>query len=303
VNEHAIVAERLSKRFGPKWALQACDLDVPEGRVCALVGPNGAGKSTLLQLAAGLLRPSAGSIKVLGRTPAQDRSWLAGIGYLAQDVPLYRRLSAEQHLGMAAHLNPCWDDEFARGRLRELGIALSKPVGELSGGERVQVALAVALGKRPRLLLLDEPVASLDPLARHDFLSSLAEATAEADLTVVLSSHLIADIERVCDYLVILSASRVLLSGEVEGLLKNHKMVSGPRASKESISAAHEIVMEQNTVRQTSMLVRLNGSIHQPWWSVSDISLEELVLGYMRRQAPAIDRSQNQELRVLGDFR
>ena len=206
-----LVAVGLSKRFGPKWALRSCDLSVPAGRVCALVGPNGAGKTTLLQLASGLLKPTAGRIEVLGSAPRQDPHWLAEVGYLAQDAPLYPRLTAEQLLGMGRHLNLRWDEALARGRLAELGLPLDKPVGQLSGGEKAQVALALALGKRPRLLLLDEPVASLDPLARREFLSSLAEATTETEMTVILSSHLVADIERVCDYLVILSAARASL--------------------------------------------------------------------------------------------
>ncbi len=290
----ALVTDRLSKRFGSKTALRECTLSVPAGRICALVGPNGAGKTTLLQLATGLLRPTSGSIEVLGATPSQDGRWLARVGYLAQDVPLYRRLTAEQLLGMGAHLNPGWDDSLAHGRLAALGFPLDRPVGRLSGGERAQVALALALGKRPQLLLLDEPVASLDPLARFEFLSSLAEATADAGLTVVLSSHLTIDIERICDYLVLLHSSRVQLTGDIADLLAEHKLLTGPRRSAAGVAASHEIISERHSERQTRLLVRGRGPIHDPAWQVADLSLDELILAYMARDragsAPAGQR-------------
>ncbi len=280
----AVLTEALSKKYGPKWALASCNVAVPEGRLCALVGPNGAGKSTLLQLGAGLLKPTAGRIEVLGSVPAQDPAWLGQIGYLAQDIPLYRRLNAGELLGMGRHLNPRWDDALARRRLTDLGLPLDKPVGLLSGGERAQVALALALGKHPRLLLLDEPVASLDPLARREFLVSLAAACAESDLTVVLSSHLVADIERICDYLVVLSASQVQLSGEVEALLARPPGRSaGPGAKRRSLAGKYEVVTEQHTERQSTFLVRAGGPVDEPWWDVSEVGLEELVLAYMRR--------------------
>jgi ABC-2 type transport system ATP-binding protein len=211
--------------------------------------------------------------------------WLARIGYLAQELPLYQRLSAEELLGMGRHLNPGWDDAFARHRLSQLGFPLDQPVGRLSGGERAQVALALAHGKRRRLLLLDEPVASLDPLARQDFLAGLAVASAETELTVVLSSHLVADIERVCDYLVVLSASRVQLSGDVEELLSRHRLLIGPRRDTSSLAHKYEIVAEQHTERQSTVLVRTEATVHEPWWDVSEVRLEELVLAYMRRGA------------------
>jgi ABC-2 type transport system ATP-binding protein len=236
-------------------------------------------------LTAGLIKPSGGRVETLGSPPSQSPEWLAGIGYLAQELPLYKRLSAEELLGMGRHLNPGWDDAVARHRLAQLGFPLDKPVGQLSGGERAQVALALALGKRPRLLLLDEPVASLDPLARQDFLAGLAVASAETDLTVVLSSHLVADIERVCDYLVVLSASQVQLSGDVEELLSRHRLLIGPRRDTRPLALKYEIVTEQHTERQSTVLVRSEGTVNEPWWDVSEIRLEELVLAYMRRGA------------------
>jgi ABC-2 type transport system ATP-binding protein len=279
----AVVTEGLSKRFGSKWALRDCSLRIPEGRVCALVGPNGAGKTTLLHLLTGFSRPTSGDRRVLGSVPSQDPAWLADIGFLGQDAPLYRRMTAEQLMGMGRHLNPRWDESLARGRLEALGLDLDRPVGELSGGEKAQVALALALGKRPRLLLLDEPVASLDPLARRDFLSSLAQATAETGLTVVLSSHLVADMQHVCDYLVVLAASKTQLAGDLEDLLASHKLLVGPRRSPEALSGHYEVVTSQHAERQTTLLVRHEGVLQEPWWDVAPVGLEELVLAYMRR--------------------
>ena len=206
----------LTKRYRRVTALSDCTISVPEGRISALVGPNGAGKTTLLRLLAGLAAPTAGRAAVLGGTPRQDPAYLAEIGFLAQEIPLYRRLTAEDHIGIGAHLNPRWDGESVRARLGGLKIPLDRPAGTLSGGQRAQLALALTLAKRPRLLLLDEPLAALDPLARRNFLAALAEAAAGGDLTIVLSSHLIADIERVCDHLILLAESRVQLCGDTE---------------------------------------------------------------------------------------
>jgi ABC-2 type transport system ATP-binding protein len=207
----AIETHELSKRYWRVSALTECSVTVPEGRVCALVGPNGAGKTTLLRLLAGLARPTGGTASVLGGAPRQDPAFLAGIGFLAQEIPLYRRFTAEDHIRIGAHLNPRWDAVLARTRLEELRIPLDQRVGTLSGGQQAQVALALTLAKRPRLLLLDEPFAALDPLARRNFLATLASAMAEAagDLTVVLSSHLVTDLERVCDHIIMLAGSRV----------------------------------------------------------------------------------------------
>jgi ABC-2 type transport system ATP-binding protein len=284
MSEVALAARELTKHYGAKQALESCNLIVPNGCLAALVGPNGSGKTTLLQLAAGLIRPTTGRVEVLGTAPSQDPGWLAEIGYLAQDVPLYRRLNGEQLLGMGAHLNPLWDEQIVRMRLEALEIPLNRPVSQLSGGERAQIGLALSLGKQPRLLLLDEPVASLDPLARRDFLSSLAQAQLESELTIVLSSHLVADIERVCDYLVLLSRSRVQLAGPIDELLENHRWLVGPRRTTDGIAAVHEVISESHTDRQTTLLVRLNGPIHDPAWEIAAVGLEEMVLAYMSRR-------------------
>jgi ABC-2 type transport system ATP-binding protein len=273
----------LTKRYGRVTALGDCTISVPAGRMSALVGPNGAGKTTLLRLLTGLCAPSAGEAAVLGRTPGQDPDYLAEIGFLAQDIPLYRRLTAEDHIGFCAHLNRQWDGDSVRARLSGLRIPLDRPVGTLSGGQRAQVALALTLAKRPRLLLLDEPLAALDPLARQDFLATLAEASADGDLTVVLSSHLIADIERVCDHLILLAASQVQLCSDIDVLLDTHRILVGPCTETAPVGRAHAIVQENTTVRQTTLLIRLNGPVIDPAWTVEQPNLEEIVLAYMRQ--------------------
>jgi ABC-2 type transport system ATP-binding protein len=271
----------LTKRYRRVSALSDCTISVPEGRISALVGPNGAGKTTLLRLLAGLTAPTAGRADVLGAAPRQDPAYLSEIGFLAQQVPLYRRRTARDHIGIGAHLNPRWDGESVRARLGGLEIPLDQPVGTLSGGQRAQVALALTLAKRPRLLLLDEPLAPLDPLARRNFIVALAEAAAGGGLTIVLSTHLIADTERVCDHLILLAASRVQLCGDTEALLARHRILVGPRKNTAAIARAHTVVREDSAARQTSLLVRLNGPVIDPAWDVEEPTLEEIVLGYM----------------------
>jgi ABC-2 type transport system ATP-binding protein len=275
----------LSKRYRRVTALSDCTITVPGGRISALIGPNGAGKTTLLRLLAGLARPSAGDLAVLGGAPRQDPAFLAEVGFLAQEIPLYRRMSAEDHIGAGVHLNPRWDAASVRQRLKSLNIPLGQAVGTLSGGQRAQVALALTLAKRPSVLLLDEPVAALDPLARRHFLAALAEAVADGGLTVVLSSHLVVDLERICDHLILLAASQVQLCGDIETLLAEHRVLIGPRKDTTAIETAHTVVQAVRTARQTTLLVRLNGPVIDPAWAVADVGLEELVLGYMGQGA------------------
>jgi ABC-2 type transport system ATP-binding protein len=282
----AISTNGLTKRYGKITALADCTITVPEGRISALIGPNGAGKTTLLRLLAGLTRPTAGEATVNGGPPRQDSAFLADIGFLAQEIPLYRRLSAEDHVRAGAHLNPRWDAESVRERLTALKIPLDRPVGKLSGGQRAQVALALILAKRPRLLLLDEPVAALDPLARRNFLGILVDGVAAGGLTVMLSSHLVADLERVCDHIVMLSSSRVQLCGDVDEVLAEHKFLVGPHKDTTAIERAHHVVQATRTPRQTTLLVRLNGPVNDPAFQASDVSMEELVLGYLGEDAP-----------------
>jgi ABC-2 type transport system ATP-binding protein len=218
-----IVASGLGKQYRHAWALRDCTLAVPGGHVVGLVGPNGAGKTTLLRLATGMLMPTRGTITVLGERPAAGPAQLARVGFVAQDTAVYGRLTVADHLRLGAWLNPGWDDNLARQRIGQLALDPKQRAGSLSGGQRAQLALTLAMAKRPELLILDEPVASLDPLARREFLQGLMEAVADQRLSVVLSSHLVADLERVCDYLVVLVASRVRVAGEVSDLLASHR--------------------------------------------------------------------------------
>ncbi|HZZ54615.1 MAG TPA: ABC transporter ATP-binding protein [Trebonia sp.] len=279
----AIETHDLSKHYRRVSALTGCTVTVPEGRVCALIGPNGAGKTTLLRLLAGLASPTGGTVAVLGGAPRQDPAFLADIGFLAQEIPLYRRFTAADHIRIGEHMNPRWDAELVRTRLTELRIPLDQRVGTLSGGQRAQVALALTLAKRPRLLLLDEPVAALDPLARRNFLATLTSAVADAEggLTVMLSSHLVSDLERVCDHVILLSGSQVQLSGDIDTLLAEHKVLVGPRKDTAPIERAHTVVQTVATPRQSTLLVRLNGPVLDPGYEVEDVTFEELVLAYM----------------------
>ena len=217
-----LATDGLGKRYRRRWALSDCTLEIPAGRVVGLVGPNGAGKTTLLHLASGLIAPTAGTVEVLGGRPGDGPVQLRRVGFVAQDTPVYRGLSVAGHLRMAAYLNPGWDGAAARRRIEQLGIDPRQRAGRLSGGQRAQVALTLAIAKRPELLILDEPVASLDPLARREFLRSVAGTVAGRGTNVVLSSHLVADLELICDYLVVLVASRVRLAGDIPELLASH---------------------------------------------------------------------------------
>jgi ABC-2 type transport system ATP-binding protein len=277
----------LGKQYGRRWALQDCTLSIPEGKVVGLVGPNGAGKTTLLHLAVGLLAPSSGSIAVLGGQPASGPAQLARVGFVAQDTPTYSRLSIANHLKMGAWLNPSWDVEMAGDRIEELGLDPRQRAGSLSGGQRAQLALTLAVAKRPELLFLDEPVASLDPLARREFLQSLMEVVAEHGVSIVLSSHLVADLERVCDYLIVLVASHVQLAGEISTLLETHHRISGPRRDVSTLPANQEVIEESHTDKQTTLLIRTDAPILDPAWTVKPVTLEDLVLAYMSRARPA----------------
>ena len=280
----AVIETRgLGRQYRRTWALRDCTLAIPEGRVVGLVGPNGAGKTTLLRLAAGLLAPTCGTLSVLGEEPAAGPAQLARVGFVAQDTPVYARMPVSDHLRLGAWLNPAWDDEMARRRIGQLGLDQRQRAGSLSGGERAQLTLTLALAKRPELLILDEPVASLDPLARREFLRGLMEAVAEDGTSVVLSSHLVADLERVCDYLVVLVASRVRVAGEVSALLASHHRLSGPRRDPGALPAGQEVIEESHTDKQTILLVRTDEPIHDPSWTVRPVSMEDLVLAYMSR--------------------
>jgi ABC-2 type transport system ATP-binding protein len=277
----AITTNGLGKRYGNLWALQDCTISVPRGRVTALVGPNGAGKTTLLRMLVGLSKPTAGELSVLGRPPHQDSEFLSSVGYLAQDVPLYPRLSADDHLRLGAHLNEGWDAEGARTRLAALNVPTDRPVSTLSGGQRAQVGLGLALAKRPHLLLLDEPVAALDPLARREFLATLTEAVADGDLSVILSSHLLHDLERVCDHVLLLTSSRPQLCEDIDDLLASYRMLLGPRRDLADLARGLTVIKATQTERQTRLLVRCDGPVLDPSWEVTEVGLEDIILGYM----------------------
>ena len=292
-----IDAQGLGKRYGRRWALNDCDLQIPSGHVVGLVGPNGAGKTTLLHLAVGLLTPTAGTVTVLGGPPAADPAQLARVGFVAQDTPTYARLTVADHLRFGRQMNPGWDDALARQRIAELDLDPGQTAGSLSGGQRAQLALTLAVAKRPELLILDEPVASLDPLARREFLQRLMEFVADGDVSVVLSSHLVADLERVCDYLIVLVDSRLQVAGEVDDLLAAHRRLVGPRRDAASLPSGQEVIEESHTDRQSTLIVRCDGPVLDPAWTVEELSLEDIVLAYMGNASTA--RRARQKLEVL----
>jgi ABC-2 type transport system ATP-binding protein len=298
VSGGVIETSGLGKRYRRKWALADCTLSIPGGHVVGLVGPNGAGKTTLLNLAVGLLAPTAGTIEVLGGKPAADQAQLTRVGFLPQDSPLYAGLSVAEHLKLGARLNPGWDEGLARDRVDRLDLDPGQKAATLSGGQRAQLALTLAVAKRPELLILDEPVASLDPLARREFLQDLMEAVAEQELSVVLSSHLVADLERVCDYLIVLIGSRVRVAGPVEELLAAHHLLTGPRRDPGTLPAGQHVISASHTDVQTTLLVRTTGAILDPAWTVSQVGLEDLVLAYMSEAAGRRRRGNHQHLEV-----
>jgi ABC-2 type transport system ATP-binding protein len=281
-----VQAERLSKRYGRREALSDCTLAVPPGRVVGLVGPNGAGKTTLLHIAVGMLEPTAGRIEVLGGHPASGPEQLAKVGFVAQDAPTYAGLSVADHLRFGAHMNPGWDQHLAEDRITRLGLDPSQKAGRLSGGQRAQLALTLALAKRPELLILDEPVSSLDPLARREFLQGLMAHVADHGAGVILSSHLVSDLERVCDYLIVLVASRVRVAGEVDDLLASHYRLTGARRDPADLPAGTAVIEASHTDRQSTLIVRSTTPIDDPSFTVEHLTLEDLVLAYMSRADP-----------------
>ena len=270
----------LGKRYGTTWALLECTLAIPAGHVSALVGPNGAGKTTLLNLVVGLAAPTAGAVTVLGGWPPGSPAALDGIAFVAQDMSLYKNLSAADMLHLTRNLTRRFDVRYAQARLAELGIPLGRKAGRLSGGQQAQLALTLALARRPRLLVLDEPVASLDPVARHDFMATVSAAAAADGVSVLLSSHVLAELERVADYLILLSRGSVQISGEVAGLLATHCLLTGPATGEH---ARWPVVYGSYAGDQARLLVR--GSPADPvppGWVAHRVGLEELALAYLR---------------------
>ncbi|MYY09136.1 ATP-binding cassette domain-containing protein [Streptomyces sp. SID4919] len=290
-------ARGLTKRYGRRTALRECALSVPEGRVVGLVGPNGAGKSTLLQLACGLLTPTSGTLSVLGGRPGSGPAQLARVGFVAQDSPVYKGLTVAEHLRLGAKLNAGWDAALARARIDATGLDPAQRAGRLSGGQRAQLALALALAKRPELLILDEPVAALDPLARREFHQALMAYVAEHGISVLLSSHLVSDLERTCDHLITLVGSRVRLAGDVDELLATHFRLTTARRDAGSLPGELTVVQAQHTERQSTFVVRSMIELRDPAWRMEPIGLEDLVLVHMAARDTAAPSASRQEAR------
>ena len=280
-------AQGLGKKYKRKWALTGCTLEIEPGHVTGLVGPNGAGKSTLLNIASGMLEPTSGTIEVCGGVPGSGPEQLAKVGYVAQNTPVYGNLSIEDHLRLGAHLNPNWDAALAARRIERLGLDPKQHAGKLSGGQRAQLALTIGIAKRPELLLLDEPVAALDPLARREFLQDLMEAVADHGLSVLMSSHLVSDLERVCDQMIVLVASQVRISGDVEELVATHHRLTGPRRDVDTLPSNQQVISAKHTDRQTTVLIRTEAPILDPAWTVGQLTLEDVVLEYMSNPVAA----------------
>jgi ABC-2 type transport system ATP-binding protein len=284
---NALEASGLGKRYGGTWALRDCTLAIPAGHVVALVGPNGAGKSTLLNLAVGLAAPTAGRVTVLGGQPPGSPAALDAVAFVAQDTPLYKNLSAADMLHLTRNLNRRFDRVSAEARLAELGIPLKQRVGRMSGGQQAQLALTVALARRPRLLVLDEPMAMLDPLARHDFMATVMTAVADDGVSVLLSSHVLTELERVADYLILLSRGRVQVAGEVDDLLASHRILTGP-ATEADTYAGCPVVHVRRAAAQAHLLVRASAEDPvRPGWEAHPVGMEELALAYLREPGAA----------------
>ena len=286
---NVIEASALGKRYGSTWALRECTLAIPGGHVAALVGPNGAGKTTLLNLAVGLTDPTAGTVAVLGGRRAGSPAALDGIAFVAQDAPLYKNLSVADMLHLTRNLNRHFDQGYAEARLAELGVPLKRKAGKLSGGQQAQLALTLALARRPRLLVLDEPMAMLDPLARHDFMATVITAMAEDGVSVVLSSHVLAELERVAGYLILVSRGRVQVTGEVDDLLARHRVLTGPATEADRFAERPGVVRAWRGGAQAHLLIRTNRTTYPvpPGWAAHPVSLEELALAYLREPGAA----------------
>jgi ABC-2 type transport system ATP-binding protein len=280
---NVIETHDLGRRYGATWALQECSLTIPAGHLTALVGPNGAGKTTLINLVIGLSTPSAGELTVLGDLRPGSLPALDGIGFVAQDVPLYRGFSVTDMVSLTRNLNRTFDVDYAHERLADLNIDLRKRAGQLSGGQRAQLALTLALARHPRLLVLDEPTASLDPLARHDFMATVMAAMADDGVSVVLSSHLLSELERVADHLVLLCDGRIRLDGPVDDLLAVHRLVT-TRSGPVSTHPERDVVESIAAGAQTQQLVRLRSpEVALPaGCDARPVGIEELAMAYLR---------------------
>ena len=287
---NVIETHHLGKSYGSTRALHDCTLAIPERHVVALVGPNGSGKSTLLNLTVGLVLPTNGEVTVLRGRPAGSLAALDGIAFVAQDAPLYKNLSAADLLHETRNLNRRFDQDYAEHRLGELGIPLQRKAGKMSGGQQAQLALTLALARRPHLLVLDEPMAMLDPIARHDFMATVMTAATQDGVSVVLSSHVLAELERVADYLVLVSQGTIQVAGEVEDLLATHCMLIGPASESERYARQWNVVHATSAGSQARLLVRYDGPANPvpPGWEARSVTLEELTLAFLREPGAAV---------------
>jgi ABC-2 type transport system ATP-binding protein len=287
----ALRTDRLGRRYGRVWGLRDCTLEVPAGAIAGLVGPNGAGKTTLLEMIIGLLQPTEGQLSVFGETShAHMAATLARVGYVAQDHPLYRDFSVADmfHLGRA--MNPSWDQGLATARMDALDIPLNRKVKQLSGGQRAQVSLTMALAKRAPLLVLDEPVSSLDPVARLEFMREVMAAAVGNGLTVLIASHVVSELERLCDWLIVLTGGQVQLAGPTDDLIAAHRLITVPRATSDA-ELPGLIIHRTDSDRHSAVLVRTDPvrltAPERPGWQASPVGFEQLVMAYLQRPSQA----------------
>jgi ABC-2 type transport system ATP-binding protein len=297
----ALQADRLGKRYSQAWALREATFEVPAGAVVGLVGPNGAGKSTLLQLTIGLLEPTEGRVAVFGATSRANRADTLGrVSYVAQDHPLYRDFSVGDMFRYGRHMNPRWDQALAQQRMKVLGIPLNRKIKRLSGGQQAQVALAMALAKRAPLLVLDEPVASLDPVARVEFMREVMAAVADTGLTVVIASHVVSELERICDHVIVLTGGRMQLAGQVDELVGCHWLLTGPRTGARA-GFPGMVVHRTDSDRHSTVLIRTHpGRPALPDWQTQPVGFEELVLAYLQRPAATTASDPDRAQRLPG---
>ncbi len=293
----AIQTENLTKTYGAKKGLSSCNISIPQSKVVGLVGSNGAGKTTFIQIAVGLITSYSGSISILGEQVSQKSSVISKIGFVAQDTPLYTQYSIKDHLFFAKHMNPNWDNELALQRIERQGLDLRQKVGGLSGGERAQLALTLAVAKKPQLLILDEPVASLDPLARRSFLQYLMEDVADNGMSVMMSSHLMGDLERICDYIVVLASSMVQVASPADELINSHFRIVCSKRNKASLPEAIEVIEESHTDSQSTFIVKSLSQIWDPGLAVESMTLEDIVLAYMSRGQNQLGKNHLKEIR------
>jgi ABC-2 type transport system ATP-binding protein len=286
---NVIETSGLGKCYGKAWALRECTLTMPAGSLTALVGPNGAGKSTLMNMAVGLTPPTEGTATVLGGQAIGSPAALDDIAFMAQDAPVYKNLSVADMLHLTRNLNRRFDGAFARERLADLAIPLKKKSGKLSGGQQAQVALTLALARRPRLLILDEPLSALDPLARKDFMTTVMTTMADEGTSVLLSSHALAELERMADYLIVLGGGQLRMAGEVDELLAAHRVLTGPAAEADRYARQLSVVQATRAEAQAHLLVRSGGGDDPvpPGWEAHPVGLEELTLAYLRAAGAA----------------